>query len=72
MNRKIFSECELLYIKNNYVKLGRKECAKYLGRSSSSVKSKALRLGIKNTKEETSAKQLLRKKTPGTYSVDER
>lgn len=46
MNRKIWSDEELSFLKNNYEKLGVDKIAKHLNRSKSSVRTKANRLNL--------------------------
>lgn len=69
---KKYTEQETEFLKSNYIKLGRQECARQLGRTALSIKSKCRKLGIKNTQEQTYQKQVLFN-TPkaGEFTVDE-
>jgi hypothetical protein len=70
---KKFNKEEISFLKENYIKLGRKQCAAILKRSPNSIKDKCRRLGVKNSAKETSLKQSKgSRKQAGEYTVQER
>jgi hypothetical protein len=71
MKRLRFSQEELSFLKENYPVLGRRECAKRLGRSLSSVKTKVLNMGYQCSPTQSLARQRCPKKLAGEYNINE-
>lgn len=73
MITKKWTQNEIDFLKNNYGNLTRDECSKIIGRTKLAIRSKAVELGIKNTKEQISRKQSEgAKKESGEFNVNEK
>jgi len=69
---KLYTKEEDEFLKKNYLKLSRAECAEKLNRTTGSIKSVLKRLGLKNTKKQTINKQIhYNRKSTGEFTVDE-